>query len=257
MTENPQANQPVTQEQSILFQINQLLAEDKQDEALGLVDKLLSLNPNHENGLYLKALLEDDRETSIEALRKLLSFKPDHNEAKLLLNRLLKESGSASALAKADTSSVQSRPVDTPAPSPQPQVQQQPSPAGHQQSSTDLTDKLLAQHHMIMQQQLLNQQQIAQQHMMYNAGMRQPVQTTNSFAFWTGFLAAFFLGIFGVSYALNGQILTGILYFVLGLVWDTVFVILILTIVGALVAVPLHILFAYLNAKEGAQGYYV
>jgi ABC-type phosphate/phosphonate transport system permease subunit len=45
----------------------------------------------------------------------------------------------------------------------------------------------------------------------------------------------------------------GIVYLLLGFVWDAIAVALASTVVGACLALPLHLIFSYYNAKNGAR----
>lgn len=75
----------------------------------------------------------------------------------------------------------------------------------------------------------------------------------NQTALIVGFLAAIFLGIFGLGHLLNGKVGTGILYWILGwLIWLPLLVLISLTGIGACFALPLHIWVSYSQAKNGA-----
>lgn len=74
----------------------------------------------------------------------------------------------------------------------------------------------------------------------------------NNFAFWVGIVAAFF-GFFGISHIINGKIGSGIVWLLVGFVWNPIFLILAATGIGLFISLPLHIAFCYYNAKGGAR----
>jgi hypothetical protein len=142
----------------------------------------------------------------------------------------------------------------------------QPSPGP---DSNQLAQQMLMQHHMLMQQQMVSHHQISQQQILSNQQIAQQqllaqqrrgpgvgltVIGQNDTAFWLGLIMAL-IGLFGVSYAVNNRAGSGIGYAFLGFVWDAI-------VVGGayflhpatlFVAAPLHIFFAYQNAKFGAR----
>lgn len=52
---------------------------------------------------------------------------------------------------------------------------------------------------------------------------------------------------------INGRVGTGVVYLLLGFVWDAIAITLTATVVGACLALPLHLIFCYFNAKSGAR----
>jgi hypothetical protein len=234
-----------------------LIGSGLRDQALKLVTDTLTENPSNPRGLYLYAQLAKDPKMAMQALSNALKLQPNFFEAQMLLERL-----------QSETSTPQVQPSVPPAATAQPQSSDQSA----------LMQQMLMQHHMLMQQQMVNQQQVAQQQMtnqqqashqqMLNqqqlaqqqlmaqgvpvGGMGVVVEERNGLAFWVGAIAAFF-GFFGIAHIFNGKLLPGIMWLIVGFVWDVIMVALAATGVGACVALPLHLVFCYYNAKNGAR----
>lgn len=220
-----------------------LLSEGQRDAALQLVIELLTSNPANAHGLYLYAQLTTDRDNALQALKNALQLQPDFFEARLLMERLQGAAGTAAS-------------------QPGVPIAGQP-PASTPLSSTEpLLQQMLVQHQMLMQQQMVNQQQFTQQQLMNQQQLAQQqamqhsvtavVVGSNGLAFWVGAIAAFF-GFFGVAHLINGKIGPGIVYLILGFVWDAIAATIAATLIGACVVIPLHLALVYLNAKNGAS----
>ncbi|MCD4686261.1 MAG: hypothetical protein K8S97_10030 [Anaerolineae bacterium] len=245
----PSDSDPETQ---AVIQAEQLINQGKRNEGLALVTKILTTNPNVPKALYIFAQLTQDRSMALQALQNALNLQPNYFEAKLLLERLQSQQA-------------------TPVPNVVQPPQQTAQPASEQ---NPLMQQMLMQHHMLMQQQMVNQQQVAQQqmqsqqqlqsqqlvnqqqfaqqNMLGQAGAQIGVEAQNGLAFWIGFIAAIF-GFFGVAHIINGKLLAGIMWMILGFVWAVIFAALTLTGIGACITLPLHVVFGYYNAKNGAR----
>jgi tetratricopeptide (TPR) repeat protein len=66
------------------------LAQQKPDDAIGLLDKLLKLNPRHADALYNLGrayLQKEEPAPAVEALKRSIALRPDHSEAHYQLGR--------------------------------------------------------------------------------------------------------------------------------------------------------------------------
>jgi hypothetical protein len=81
------------------------------------------------------------------------------------------------------------------------------------------------------------------------------MRQSNGVAFWVGFLIALFPSIYGVAHLLNGK-LGGALksFLIFSIIWPAIVALLVSISAGlcAIVLLPLHVYFAYTQAKEGA-----
>ncbi|HEX3053863.1 MAG TPA: hypothetical protein VHP83_24610 [Aggregatilineaceae bacterium] len=224
MPPNPMNQAAESPERNLVIQANQLILNGQRAQAFNAVLQALSLNPNSTDALYLYAQLSPDRQQALEAAWRVLNAQPNHTEARLLYERL------------------QSQPA---APS--------PAPGGDQQ----IMQQMLMQHHMLMQQQMLNQQQIAQQQMMMRQPPPmipfQPVTVIDQTIFGVGFLLSCLIGLFGVSYMMNDQPVTGAIVLIVGFVWDGILIALLLSGIGAVLGIVLHLAFCYLTARAGSR----
>ncbi|MCZ7540855.1 MAG: hypothetical protein M5U29_13300 [Anaerolineae bacterium] len=226
--------------------VQQLLQDGKRAEAFSLITDILMRNPSDPKGLYVYAQLATDRGAAIQALKNALQLQPDYFEARLLLDRL-ESSPETSPASHAMPSGLPFPPTSLPSP-----------------SSDNLLQQMLVQHHMLMEQQMLSQQQLSQQQMLNQQQLAQQqlmtprpathilVADSNALAFWLGAVAAFF-GFFGVAHMISGRVGTGIVYLLLGFVWDAIAIALTSTVVGACLALPLHLILCYHSAKDGAR----
>lgn len=258
----PEPSRSLATEHDLIQKAYQMVQAGKRGEALNLVTKALMTNPNNPNSLYLYAQLTPDQPSAVQALKQVLYANPNHSEARLLLDRL-QAAPPAQYTRPAQPVQpppryIQQAPPQYAQPVPPPPRVQPPGP-----DSNQLMQQMMMQHHMLMQQQMLNQQQLVQQQMlnqqqyaqqnMRNSGpVGMAVRTENDTAFWVGFFLAF-LGLYGVAHMMNGKPASGLVYMVMGFIWDVIAVILTITIVGAVIAIPLHFVLAYSNAKDGAK----
>jgi len=74
----------------------------------------------------------------------------------------------------------------------------------------------------------------------------------NQTAFIIGIIASFF-GFFGIAHILNGKVGKGILWVILGFIWDVILLALSATVVLSCVGLGIHIYLMYSVAKQGAE----
>jgi TM2 domain-containing membrane protein YozV len=82
------SDQPMPDESALLNLARDLELDDREDEALDIVQRVLRTNPNNVDGLVMFGQLSHDTQRAISALNKALQLQPDNTEAKRQLKRL-------------------------------------------------------------------------------------------------------------------------------------------------------------------------
>ncbi len=247
-------------QQQKLQQAKELAIEDR-TEALNIVIEVLRLNQNNTEAVWLYVNLIEAPEQKIKGLQKLLRLEPENQKARTLLSRLETVEGeivphtAPKPLRKVSTTPVRAVPVST------------------EKSDLEKQNDLLKQ--MLDQQRVMLDQQRQQQPVIHivnsptanaNSYQQAPqpvvayvdVEERNQTAFVLGVLAGIFLTTFGVSHIFNNKVGTGIMWMLLGwFVWAPIALVISAATggIGACLILPLHILFAYNNAKEGSQSF--
>ena len=178
------SDQPMPDERALLNRARDLELDDREDEALDIVQRVLKTNPNNVDGLIMFGQLSHDTQRAISALNKALQLQPDNMEAKRQLKRL-------------DRAGIQK--VD--------QMDRGGNDAALQQ--------LVQQNQQMMQQMQQRQSEgpvinIVNENQQYQSGPPVPVRAAKSKT--TAAIMAIFLGGIGVHHFYLGNTLLGILY---------------------------------------------
>lgn len=224
----------------LMAQARQAAASGNTNAAINYLEQMLHIDSQNIDALWLYAQVHPDTDRTMKALNRILAINPNHFEARMFLERIQTTRASAP-----DDSSQVNR----------------------------MLQQMMMQQQMLLQQQLANQMQqqpqqqpininvannTQNQQVQYGAGygMMGLIPQQNGAAFWVGFLAAFFLGFFGIAHMMTGRVTTGIGYLLLGwFIWAPIFFFTALLIFPLLVTIPLHIAFAYQNARDGSIVY--
>lgn len=205
-----------------LQQISSLIQSGDTASARPLLSEVMKERPNDPEAWYLAAYITDDKEKRLQALEKVIALDPTHEKAQKAL-AVMKDSNPLNDFLEAPSSSAKPAPQYAQAP-------QQPVVYVNVQNAPVVNATAIA-------------------------GTGAAVLQTNGVAFWVGFLVALFTGIYGVAHLINGKIGGAVMSFLLfSVVWPIVIVGTTAVSAGiCLIGVlPLHIYFAYTQAKKGA-----
>lgn len=223
-------------EKALIEQARSLELEDRDEEAYGIVRRVLKTNPDNIDAMVLYAQLAPDKGNAEKALNKALRLDPNHVEAKRELKRLQK---SLATKGKVDE-------------------------FGFSSSSNDESSvqQLVRQNQQLMQQM---QQQPAQQPVIniINENVNQNVnqgfgggEQRNGAAFVAGLIGGWVFGLLGIAHLVNGKIVSGVAYLLIGtaLYWTLWAVVVGLSLgAGLICMVPLHFIAIWQHAKQGAS----
>lgn len=227
-------DEPLPDESALLERARELELEDKDEEAFGIVRRVLKTNSNNIDAIILYAQLVPDKQKAAQALQKAIRLDPNNIEAKRELKRLQK------------TAQVNKGKVD-----------EFGSPSGSDDDSA--VQQLLKQNQQLMQQmqqQPANQPviNIINENVNQNAGFATGEQR-NQTAFIAGLIAGWVFGLLGVAHIVNGKIGQGIAYLFIGtfFYWVAWALVITLTVGIAACFLPLHFVAIWQHAKKGAS----
>jgi TM2 domain-containing membrane protein YozV len=247
---SPTPSDNLTAQQQKIAEAKEIAFQDRR-EALRLVIEVLRMNPNNVEAIWMYVNLVEEQDKKIKGLQKLLRLDPTHQKARALLNKL-------------------ELPVTSIVPQEKPKIVHRANtsvhwPANEQNSDVAVQEQNQLLKRMVEQQnEMLRQRQSTPVINIHNAptanatvmGTPYPVEVQNQTAFLIGVLVGIFLSTFGIAHIVNGKVGQGILWILVGwFIWLPIAALIVSLSagLGACLVLPLHIVFAYNNAKNGAR----
>lgn len=226
-------------ETELVESAKRLLDEGNKKGAFDVAKQVLKINRHNTDALLIYAQLTSDIERATEIVDDILVIDPDNLDAKLLQRRLQRA-----------TQSVEKTKND--------------APENSSGVNSNLVEQLIKQNQLLMEQakaprdqpviNIVNTSNSGGNTMNTNVGGELAAPSINQGAFWVGFLLSAFLGLFGISHFMNGKILMGLLWlFLFGPILLAINFTMAATGYLACIAVPLHFLIAWSQARNGAK----